>query len=792
MDKKSTYGLKPEQLGRLLSIGSKGAKSVEAKSKDKTGKKKPPPSKSHPPQDQESNLSADGPQIEGYEILGKLGEAGQGQVWRALQVSTSRQVALKVPRTRLISSEKILARFEREIEVAARLRHPNIARIHDSGIHHGMYYYAMDLVEGMHLDQYVKKHKLTIRQILELMRIICQAVQYTHQNGVIHRDLKPSNVVVTEDGEPFIVDFGLAKNLLEDDLNITVSGDGETCGTPAYMSPEQASGHTDKLDTRTDVYSLGVILFALLTGESPHDLSGTRYEVIRRISEERVRRPRKICPRIDKELELLLLKALDNDPDRRYVSAGGLAQDIENYLTGAPLIAGPPGAVYRLNKAIRRHKALVAGILAVLMVSVIGTIVSVVFAVGQARARAETQAVVDFLTQDVLGSAQKVKGRDATVIDVLDAATAKLDEGNFKDQPSVEAYVCWTLADIYKSLGYAKLALPQRSRACQISKEHNVPVGSYDLNYTMNFLALSYLNAGEYQKAESLFKELIQLNEPGKTGLYNFYKLNLVAVYKEQGRYKEAQDLCLELMQTAWWKRKPIKQLARGVKLLGQAYHGQGLYDQAEQTFMNVLDYDPNALQVSRALLYVDMKRYNEAEEFLTEAIQITRDELPGKGHPVTLWAVSILAVLRTLQGRHDEAADLFTEALAGQELKIGNDNPVTLRTVNGFGVLRREQKQYEQAESLLRRALKGRKLKLGHDHPACFESMHELAILYKEQARYEEAEKLLVEAVEGRRLKLGVKHPHTVESLKNLIELYEVWNKPKKVKEWRTKLPLE
>jgi serine/threonine protein kinase len=234
MKKKSTYGLKPEQLGRLLSIGSKGADSSDAKSKDKTGAGKM------------SVSPGQAPQIEGYEILSKLGEAGQGQIWRALQVSTSREVALKVPRAGLISSEKALARFEREVELAAGLKHPNIAQIHDSGIHQGIYYYAMDLVEGTDLDEYVKQHNLTIRQILELMRTICQAVQHAHQNGVIHRDLKPSNIIVTEDGQPYIVDFGLAKNLLEEDAAVTVSLDGEAAGTPAYMSPEQAAGHMDK------------------------------------------------------------------------------------------------------------------------------------------------------------------------------------------------------------------------------------------------------------------------------------------------------------------------------------------------------------------------------------------------------------------------------------------------------------------------------------------------------------------------------------------------------------------
>ena len=229
------------------------------------------------------------PEVGGYEILEFLGEGGMGAVWRAVQSSTRRQVALKLLTRTTPGSHKAHTRFEREVELTARLQHPNIARLYDSGAYRGVYYYAMEVIDGVPLDQYVEENRLTQRQTLKLMRTVCEAVQHAHQCGVIHRDLKPSNVLVTSDGHPHVLDFGLAKACLEKDWRLPETTDGGAVGTPAYMSPEQAAGHGEHLDTRTDVYSLGVILFCLLTGESPHDLSGTRYEVLRRIAEEEAR-----------------------------------------------------------------------------------------------------------------------------------------------------------------------------------------------------------------------------------------------------------------------------------------------------------------------------------------------------------------------------------------------------------------------------------------------------------------------------------------------------------------------
>ena len=339
------------------------------------------------------------PEIEGYQIIERLGVGGMGAVWRAKQLSTKRQVALKMMSSSRFTSEKAQARFEREVELTARLDHPNIASIFDSGLHHGIYYYAMEFIDGLPLDQYVVQKALSQKQILALMRTVCEAIEHAHLRGVMHRDLKPSNIMVSFDGQPRVVDFGLARTFLEEDSEaLTISVEGEVAGTPAYMSPEQAAGHHDQVDTRTDVYSLGVILYRLLIGQSPYDLSASLFDVLQRVVQGKIRRPREICPTVNRELDAVLLKTIAHDQEERYSSAGALAEDIDNYLNDEPLDARVPTTLYFLRKKAHKHRVQV-GIVFVVLITVFGiALLAYTKVIGEqtrrqvAEEQAETQA----------------------------------------------------------------------------------------------------------------------------------------------------------------------------------------------------------------------------------------------------------------------------------------------------------------------------------------------------------------------------------------------------------------
>jgi serine/threonine protein kinase len=286
--------------------------------------------------------AADREHIPGYDIVREVSDGGQGVVYEAIQHATGATVAVKVLKGGILAGDRAKWRFEREIRLVASLRHPHIVVIHDSGIAHGQYYYAMDYVRGHPLDTHIRLAHPGIKGIARLMRAVCDAVGYAHQRGVIHRDLKPSNVLVSEAGSPCVLDFGLAKIIGDEQdgrVAMTVTAPGMLLGTLPFLSPEQTMGNPDEIDTRSDVYTLGVMLYRLLTGKPPYATDTDVVSACKAIRDVDPPRPSHVRNEINSDLDAIILKCMEKDPNRRYATAVDLRSDLDAWLEGRPIAA---------------------------------------------------------------------------------------------------------------------------------------------------------------------------------------------------------------------------------------------------------------------------------------------------------------------------------------------------------------------------------------------------------------------------------------------------------------------
>ena len=309
----------------------------------------------------------------GYQITRKIHEGGQGVVYQAVQQHTKRKVAIKVMKEGPFASKRDKARFEREVEILGQLNHPNIVGVHDSGVAGGSFYFVMDYVSGQPMDVWMDSKERTIEETLRLFVKICEAVNAAHLRGVIHRDLKPGNIRIDAAGEPHILDFGLAKVATASDVSV-MTMTGQFMGSLPWASPEQAEAVPEKIDIRTDVYSLGVILYQMLTGKFPYEVVGNMHDVLDRIMKAEPTRPSTIRRQINDEVETIVLKCLSKERERRYQSAGELARDIGHYLKGEPIEAKRDSALYVLRKSLRRYKvpvAVVGGFVVLVSVSLV-------------------------------------------------------------------------------------------------------------------------------------------------------------------------------------------------------------------------------------------------------------------------------------------------------------------------------------------------------------------------------------------------------------------------------------
>jgi serine/threonine protein kinase/tetratricopeptide (TPR) repeat protein len=755
-----------------------------------------------------------------YRVLRLLGEGGMGAVYEAEQEFPHRVVALKVIRPGYATAE-MLRRFENEAHALGRLQHPGIAQIYAAGTADTAVgrqpYFAMELVQGQSLLDYCDEHRLEVPQRLELMAKVCDAVQHAHQRALIHRDLKPANILVDESGQPHILDFGVAR-LTDSDAYATQQTDvGQIVGTLAYMSPEQVLGDPAEIDTRSDVYSLGVILYELLAGKRPYALGRQLTETVRAIREEEPAPLRSLNRVYRGDIDTIVAKALEKDRTRRYVSAAELGADLRRHLSDQPIAARPPSASYLLRKFARRNKALVIGVTAVFGALVLGIVASTWEAVHARRAEASARqqsavahAVSDFLQNDLLAQAsannQSGSGAtpdpDLTVRTALDRAAGRI-EGKFRDQPGVEAEIRETMGKTYAELAQYAESRTQLERALELDRQVWGPEHPRTLA-TLNQLGRTAWHQAKFADAEALLGPALEIERrvlgPEHPDTL-FCMNNLGNVYRAQRKDDQAEALysqTLEVRRRVLGPQHPDTLIS--MNNLANVYWSQAKFAQAEALYRDTFDIQRRVLGAEHPDTLLSMGnladtltkqgKFAQAEALFNQTITIARRVL-GPEHPETLSFMADLAAMYQRRGNYAQAETLAAQVLAGRRRALGAEHHDTMPSVPALALAYLSEGKFARSETLARESMEDNR-KRQPDSWQRFRAESLVGASLAGQKKYREAEPLLLEGYEGMLAhKDHIEDPdgyHAELAHQWVIQLYQAWGKPEKVEEWRKK----
>jgi len=773
-----------------------------------------------------------------YRLRRVLSSGGMGVVHEAVQEKPSRRVAVKVMKEGFASREA-LRRFEYESEILARLDHPNIAKVIEAGTHRregslqgeGVPYIVMEYVEAARpITAYVREEALSPRERIALFLQVCDAVHHGHQKGVIHRDLKPSNILVDGQGRVKVIDFGVARaagrNAAE---TLQRTEKGQLIGTLRYMSPEQCKADPDDLDTRSDVYSLGLVLYEMLLDARPYDVDETTiYEAVRIIREEPPRRPGALDRALRGDVETILLKALEKDPRSRYPSVADLAADLSRHLKGEVILARPAGAATRLYKWMRRNPVPSSALLFAAASLLVFAGYAVFWYNPRIRAeRDKAEAINRFLVEMIEAPDPTAEGIDVKVVDVLDRAAARIAL-SFGNRPDLKADLQATLGGTYQALGQYASAERQYASALAISTalrgaahpetlfmrirraaairdqsrydeakaelEELLPLcrSSLGPEHPFTIDALECLASVCFFRKESaeavrLYRENLEIVRRvyPPEDRHTLHTLNLLAnALRDQGELDEAERILAQVLETrrrVLGPEHPDTLLSMGsmANLLGHRRR----HKEAEALHRELLDIQSRvmgsehpytlATRNNLAMALIEAGRYAEAETMGRELVEIER-RVKGDRHKSYLSALENLAVALKNQGKIEEAEGCLREVLEKRRDLLGEENALTVSTMHLLALILKSKGLYEEAEGLNRRVLEARRRLHGSDHASTLLSMNNLANVLGRLERLEEAEALHREALEGRRRVLGAESPDTLDSMYNLANLWK------------------
>jgi serine/threonine-protein kinase len=769
-------------------------------------------------------------QIGPYKIVREIGYGGMGAVYLAARADDQyrKQVAIKLVRP---GGNTVLRihRFHTERQILANLDHPNIAKLLDGGTtEDGTPYLVMDFVEGLPIDEYCDQQKLSTIDRLQLFQTVCSAVQYAHQNLVVHRDIKPSNILVSSDGVPKLLDFGIAKLLHEAPTTKELTG-SLILMTPEYASPEQVRG--ENITTATDIYSLGILLYGLLTGHRPYQFKNrTPAEMQRVICEQEPEKPstvirrveeitdsdgerRKITPeivssrregqieklnrRLSGDLDNIVLKALRKDPQRRYASAQQFSEDIARHLQGMPVVARKDTFGYRSGKFIRRHKMGVAATAIVILTLIAG----IFFTMREAKIAAEERdkarreaakanEIKDFMQSMLKSADPEVKGRNVTVAQILDEASQRINV-ELANQPEIQAAARSTIGNTYYGLGVYDAAESQL-RSALATDLKLFGRKNADSGIAMNDLGLVLLTEGKLGEAEPLLRDSLAILREvlGNKHLEVARVMNnLAEVYLRKGDWAAAEKLHYEELAI----RRSIlgnyhRDVAQSLNDLAVVVGTKGDFAAAEKLDRESLAIlrkvrgkehpDIAAALVNIGVMLEAQNEFARAEPFFREGLQMRR-KLLGHDHPLVAWTLYNYGYLLLRKGDYDAAINTCREILTFRNKTLSDKHPIVAAAVQIIGKSYVEKGDFTQGEQLLRESLGLREKALppGNWLIACSQSL--LGNCLTKLGHFKEAESLLLTSYSTLKKTVGEKHERTVEAKQWLVDLYQAWGKP-------------